>query len=96
MKASVWAAMAGNPVRFLLSGWPWRCLAYVSGTVLVAAAAWSSVLVFPPGLVLVGVPVGALERWRLRLVDPLPAPSPHTPAGPGAAPGGRPPSRRPG
>ena len=84
MKASVWAAMAGNPVRFLLSGWPWRCLAYVSGTVLVAAAAWSSVLVFPPGLVLVGVPVGALERWRLRLVDPLPAPSPHTPAGPGA------------
>ena len=80
----MWAAMAGNPVRFLLSGWPWRCLAYVSGTIVLAGAAWSSVLVFPPGLVLVGVPVGALERWRLRLVDPLPATSPHTPAGPGA------------
>jgi signal transduction histidine kinase len=80
----VWAAMAGNPVRFLLSGWPWRCLAYICGTVAFAAAAWSSVLVFPPGLVLLGVPVGALERWRLRLVDPLPATSPHTQARPGA------------
>jgi signal transduction histidine kinase len=76
--------MAGNPVRFLLSGWPWRCLAYVCGTVALAGAVALSVLAFPPGLVLAGVPVGALERRRLRWVDPVPALSPHGRAGPGA------------
>jgi signal transduction histidine kinase len=32
------------------------------------------------GLALVGVPVAAVERYRLRLVDRRPAPSPHRPA----------------
>jgi signal transduction histidine kinase len=79
----VWSAMTGGPVRFLRSGWPWRCLAYLCGTVVVAGVLVPA-LVFPPVLVLVGLPVGALERWRLRLVDPMPAASPHAGTGPGA------------
>jgi signal transduction histidine kinase len=71
--------MTGDPVRFLSSGWPWRCLAYVCGTVVVAVVVLPA-LAFPP---LVGAPVGALERWRLRLVDPAPAVNPHAGAGPG-------------
>ncbi|MFI1437719.1 sensor histidine kinase [Streptomyces fructofermentans] len=52
-------------------------------------AALSVVLVGLPLLVLLalsGVPVGALERRRLRLLDPRPVPGPHrTPAEPGLA-----------
>ncbi len=82
---SVWRAMAGNPLRFVLSRWPWRCLAYLAGTVAVALAVCGVLLagvLFPPALVLVGVPVGAVERWRLRLLDRAPA-SPHAAAPPG-------------
>jgi len=77
--------MTGHPLRFLRSGWPWRCLAYLGGTVALAGAVALSVVVFPPGLVLAGVPVGALERRRLRWIDPVAALSPHAQAGPGVA-----------
>ena len=72
--------MAGNPMRFLASSWPWRCLAYLVSATVVASTAWWLVLMgmlFPPSLVLVGLPVGAVERRRLRLVDPRPAADPH-------------------
>ncbi|MEV0975122.1 sensor histidine kinase [Microtetraspora glauca] len=83
---SVWRAVAGNPFRFLLSRWPWRCLAYLLGTVVLAPAAWLAMLplaAFPPTLVLAGVPIGALERRRLGLFERAPMRSPHA-----AAPGG--------
>ncbi len=77
--------MAQRPLSFLTSSWPWRSLAYLSGGVVVGAAA---VLVFTLGLaaglallvVLIGVAplvgmvlvstlVARVERRRLRLVD---------------------------
>lgn len=77
--------MAQRPLSFLTSSWPWRSLAYLSGGVLVGAAA---VVVFTLGLaaglillvVLIGVAplvglvlastlVATVERRRLRLVD---------------------------
>lgn len=77
--------MAQRPLSFLTSSWPWRSLAYLTGGVLVGAAA---VLVFALGLaaglallvVLIGVAplvglvlastvVATVERRRLRLVD---------------------------
>ncbi|MFJ9082109.1 sensor histidine kinase [Streptomyces sp. NPDC102384] len=82
---TAWQAMARRPLSFLTSSWPWRSLAYLSGGVLVGAAA---VLVFTVGLaaglillvVLIGVAplvglvfastvVATVERRRLRLVD---------------------------
>jgi signal transduction histidine kinase len=69
--------MTGDPARFLLSGWPWRCLAHLTGTVVIAGVLLPG-LVFPPVLVLLGPPVGTLERWRSRLVDRAPVGSPHT------------------
>ncbi|MFF4771902.1 sensor histidine kinase [Microtetraspora fusca] len=83
---SVWRAVAGNPFRFLLSRWPWRCLAYLLSTVVLASAAWPAMLallLFPPVLVLAGVPIGVLERRRLGLLERVPVRSPHA-----ASPGG--------
>ncbi|MGK5641080.1 sensor histidine kinase [Streptomyces sp. URMC 126] len=90
---TAWQAMARRPLGFLTSGWPWRSLAYLSGGVVVGAAA---VLVFALGLaagiallvVLIGVAplvglvlastvVATVERRRLRLVDLDPLPDPH-------------------
>src|SRR5689334_12599638 len=54
-RGSIWRALAGSPCRFLLSSWPWRSLAYLLSTILVAAAALIAilpVLLFPPALVL--------------------------------------------
>jgi len=80
--ASVWRAMAGSPHRFLLSRWPWRSLAYVGSTVAVSLAAWAAVLpsllVFPL-IPLAGLPIGSLERQRLRLMGVAPPGSPHAP-----------------
>jgi signal transduction histidine kinase len=81
--------MAGNPLRFLFSAWPWRCVAYLVTTIAVAGLVWGVCLVgllVPPVLVLLGLPVGALERRRLRLLEPAVAPTPHAtpPPGPGA------------
>ncbi|MFB8107761.1 sensor histidine kinase [Streptomyces sp. NPDC056007] len=82
---TAWQAMAQRPLSFLTSSWPWRSLAYLSGGVLVGAAA---VVVFALGLaaglilliVLIGIAplvglvlastlVATVERRRLRLVD---------------------------
>lgn len=79
--------------RYLLTPWPWRSAGYlISGaaagavvllvTVTGAAvgAALSLVLIGLPLLALLalsGIPVAALERRRLRLMDPAPAPGPH-------------------
>lgn len=82
MATSVWRAMAGNPVRFLLSRWPWRSLAYVVSSVAVVSIAWLAIvplLLFPPLLLLIGIPIGALERHRLRFLEPLAVRNPHAP-----------------
>ncbi|CAM5555449.1 hypothetical protein [Streptomyces afghaniensis 772] [Streptomyces afghaniensis] len=95
---NVWQAMA-RP-GYLMSAWPWRSAAYlltgvVTGVVvlvgIVASAAvggvFALVLVGLPLLlctVLAGIPVAAVERHRLRLIDPEPAPGQHgTPGEPG-------------
>jgi signal transduction histidine kinase len=78
--------MAGNPLRFLISAWPWRCVAYLATTIVVAFAVWGVCAVgvlFPPVLVLLGLPVGALERRRLLTVQPEAAPTPHITPPPG-------------
>src|SRR5437773_4426518 len=79
------------PVEFsLLRGGPaadygdrvlrvWRALAYLATGVPVGLLALVLLPFAPLG---VGVPIGALERRRLRLVDPRAAPSPHRPPGP--------------
>lgn len=85
--ASIWRAMAGNPGRFLLSSWPWRSLAYLLSTIVVAATVWVAVLpvlLFPPALVLTGLPVGALERRRLILLRRAPAGTSRAAPPPGA------------
>ncbi|GGJ44036.1 sensor histidine kinase [Streptomyces brasiliensis] len=89
---NVWQAMSRPD--FLLSPWPWRSVGYlVTGAMTGAAAllaivvlavsggALAIVLVGLPLLVaaaLVGIPVAAVERRRLRLVDRDPAPDQHT------------------
>ncbi|MFD5117750.1 sensor histidine kinase [Streptomyces sp. NPDC058385] len=94
------AASLRDP-SYLRGSSPWRAAGYLAGGVLVGApllvafvtlgvagAALSLVLVGLPLLALLalaGVPVGALERRRLRPVTGQAAPSPHrTPAEPGA------------
>ncbi|MEU1801641.1 sensor domain-containing protein [Streptomyces sp. NPDC019937] len=88
---NVWQAMSGP--GFLLSSWPWRSSGYlltgaVTGaaalvgivTTAVAGGVLALVLVGLPLLVLAalaGIPVAWVERRRLRLVDPDPAPDPH-------------------
>ncbi|MEU5710572.1 sensor histidine kinase [Streptomyces flaveolus] len=84
---------------FLLSAWPWRCAAYLLtgavtgvatlvGIVVVAAVCGvlAVVLVGLPLLVVValgGIPVAAVERLRLRLIDPTPVSGRHrVPAAP--------------
>ncbi|MHC3470706.1 sensor histidine kinase [Streptomyces sp. 7R007] len=78
----IWQALGGR--RYLRSAWPWRALAFlVSGVplgaaVLVAvvggAVAGSALAVVLVGLALLaltalaGIPVAAVERWRLRLM----------------------------
>ncbi|MCJ0871776.1 sensor domain-containing protein [Streptomyces sp. AP-93] len=88
---NVWQALP-QP-GYLLSPWPWRSAAYLLSSAPVGAAALVTmavlvvvggvlavVLVGLPvlaGFVLVGVPLAAVERRRLRLVDEEPAPDPH-------------------
>lgn len=91
--ATAWQAMDQNPLRFLVSAWPWRSLLYLITGVLVGAATLLAgalltasallLLVVVVGLalfvalVLGGVAVARLERWRLRLVDLDETPDPH-------------------
>jgi signal transduction histidine kinase len=84
--AFLWQAMAGSPRRYLLSWWPWRCLAYLVTSVLIGLALVCVLplgILFPPALILAALPVGALERRRLRLIDAVPADSPHATPSPG-------------
>ncbi|MFI0353533.1 sensor histidine kinase [Actinomadura sp. 9N407] len=93
VRTGVWRVMAGNPLRFVLSSWPWRSIAFLVTGPLIAAA-WLAVvagLLFAGvalapvvvGLVLLAlIPVSAagyavVERRRLRWLDPRPAPTPH-------------------
>ncbi|MFC6084491.1 sensor histidine kinase [Sphaerisporangium aureirubrum] len=85
-----WRALAGHPVRLLASSWPWRSVAYLLtgwiGATVWVMSALGLILVPALGLAVLftGIPLGALERWRLRLVSPHPVPSPHVrPARPG-------------
>jgi signal transduction histidine kinase len=87
---NIWPALT-RP-RFLLSAWPWRGLAYLTTTVAVGLLALLAFVtltgvgvvtaIFLVGLavlaavLLLGIPVGALERLRLRLIDPVPLPNP--------------------
>ncbi|MCF1646835.1 sensor histidine kinase [Streptomyces indiaensis] len=88
---NVWQALP-RP-GYLLSAWPWRSAAYlftgaVTGLVVlvgivlgaVAGGVLALALVGLPlllGTALAGIPVAALERCRLRLVDGERAPDPH-------------------
>lgn len=45
MTRTVWAALGGNPIRFLASAWPWRSLAYLVSTALVGFAGLVALLV---------------------------------------------------
>lgn len=86
-------AMLLSPRRFLLSAWPWRCLAYLlSGVILGALTAAAFVAMVLAGAVLAivligfaffaacllsGIVVARWERIRLRLVDERPTFDPH-------------------
>ncbi|GAA2729745.1 sensor histidine kinase [Actinocorallia aurantiaca] len=98
MTVAVWDALRREPLRFPFTAWPLRCWAFLlSGTVLgfslfavlavlIVGGVGSSFLGI--GLVILlavavsGIPVAALERRRLRIVEPERLPSPH-----GALPG---------
>lgn len=67
------SALRNRPLSLLGSVWPWRCLGYLAVTPVVAFL-WSVLCM--PLLVFAGVPLGALERWRLRWVDRYPVPGP--------------------
>ncbi|MFD4699942.1 sensor histidine kinase [Streptomyces niveus] len=84
--------MRQPPQRFILSSWPWRVWAHLlSGALtglaslfLLAALAVSGLLLSVIGVDLVlmlaatfGVPAAAVERRRMRLVEPVPVPNPH-------------------
>ncbi|GIJ46174.1 histidine kinase [Virgisporangium aliadipatigenens] len=76
--------MTVNPLRLLASSSPWRAIGYLlSGWVVAAVwiAAVLALLVVPAlglAVLFAGIPFGAVERARLRLVEPRPrAVSPH-------------------
>ncbi|WP_405503357.1 sensor histidine kinase [Streptomyces niveus] len=84
--------MGQPPQRFVLSSWPWRVWAHLLGgaltglasLLLLAALAVSGLLLSVIGVDLVlmlaatfGVPAAAVERRRMRLVEPVPVPNPH-------------------
>jgi signal transduction histidine kinase len=89
---TAWQAIAQSPRRFLASSWPWRSLAYLLGGVLPSAAVAAGVLALiaasssqlallvlllvVAALLLSGPLVARYERWRLRLMEPGPAPDP--------------------
>ncbi|MFD7094265.1 sensor histidine kinase [Streptomyces xanthophaeus] len=98
---AVWAVLR-RPLHFLGSWWPWRCWGYLgSGFLLGYAVLLALALLLGLGVVLAvagiglllllgavvgAVPLGALERRRLRWVEPARVPDPHASlAGAGAA-----------
>ncbi len=99
VRDSVWGGLWRRD--YLLSSAPWRSAAYLLGGALLGAAvlvigaaltavgaALVLVLVGIPlltGLAFSGVPVAALERRRMLLIDPAPAPTPTAPRKPRAS-----------
>ncbi|MEU9232740.1 sensor histidine kinase [Streptomyces subrutilus] len=93
MTVAVWEALRRRPLRFLLSAWPLRAWAFLlSGTVLglLVLLALAALLFVGVGLSVVGIglvvllaaavsgiPVAAMERRRLRIVEPHPLLDPH-------------------
>nr|QEO73610.1 sensor histidine kinase [uncultured bacterium] len=91
--ANMWQAMARGPLRFLLSKWPWRAVAYLAcgalvGVLMLALVKLLDTASFPVGYLVAGlvllalatvlaVPLAAVERNRLRLVDDERAGTPH-------------------
>lgn len=75
-----WQAAARAPLGVLATSWPWRSLLYLA-TSLPLAVLWLSLCW--PLLAAAGVPLGAVERRRLRLLEREPADSPHGPVGSG-------------
>lgn len=84
-----WQAITGNPLRFLGSPWPWRAFAYLltslpgGGAMAAVAVGRQTALVVAMIMLLAAAvalsgPIAALERWRLRLIDPAGAPKPGT------------------
>jgi signal transduction histidine kinase len=91
-------AMGRRP--FLASAWPWRAWTYLATACLPGAVGLSALaadlavggglakaligLPLLAALALAGIPMGRVERWRLRLIDPAPIADPHRrPARPG-------------
>ncbi len=75
-------ALRHHTLTLLGTSWPWRSLGYLITTPIVAGV-W--LLTCWPLLPFAGVPLGRVERWRLRWIDLGPTSSPHTapvPAGP--------------
>ena len=84
-------AMGRRP--FLVSAWPWRAWTYLATASLPGALGLSALaadlavggglakaligLPILAALALAGIPMGRVERWRLRLIDPRPAADPH-------------------
>ncbi|MEV0728069.1 sensor domain-containing protein [Polymorphospora sp. NPDC050346] len=71
------AALRRHPMRLLVTSWPWRSLAYLATTPTVSMV-WA--MTCWPLLALAGLPLGRVERWRLRWVDRRPVPNPHAAA----------------
>ncbi len=98
-----WRAVTESPVGFLTSAAPWRSLAYLATSALLGLAALIVLggvlvcglllsvlgigLVMLAGSLLLGIPLAALERRRLRLLDGQYADRPGSPHGAVARPG---------
>jgi signal transduction histidine kinase len=87
--STAWEALRARPVRYLVSRWPLRALAYVSSGVPIGlfAVVWLPVSVVLGAVALTPLAIGplaALERRRLALLGGPPVADPHVaPAGPG-------------
>ncbi|GAA0943566.1 sensor histidine kinase [Nonomuraea longicatena] len=90
---NAWQTITSDPLRFLVSAWPWRALLYLL-TGLPGGLAWIVIvvngrqagMVTASAVLLVAAcvlsrPIAALERRRLRLVDPEGLPPPPARAG---------------
>jgi signal transduction histidine kinase len=92
---TAWRPLTSAPHRFLTSSWPWRSFGYVLGAVpigfVVAIALTGYVLtgiVLTPVVIgvlllssttVLGLPIGIVERWRLRLMSTPQRPAPESP-----------------
>lgn len=68
-------ALRCHPVSLLVTSWPWRSLVYLVTTPFVVAAWLVTCWMLLP---LAGIPLGWVERWRLRWIDRGTVPNPHT------------------